>query len=152
VVKEVSVVGKYAQEIIRFLAPYAMEPDGSTSSGINWNDGSILYSSIIHTLRKATANLANLYYKGIAKCRLLTDLLDRPITNLHDFGCHPRESFVPGAGCILPCHRFPNKSCAARNARSIFGWLNYHLKTSEYVKCTKDYTRHTAASNSGIQK
>jgi hypothetical protein len=129
-----------------------MEPHGSTSSGINWNDGSILYSTIIQTLSEATAIFANLYCKGIAKYRLLTDFFDHPVTNLENYGCLLRESFVPGAGCSLPCHRFLDKSSAARNARSVFGWLKYHLKTIEYVKCTEDYTRHTAAFNSGIQK
>jgi hypothetical protein len=152
VIKEVSVVGEYVQETFRFLSPYTMERHGTTSSGINWDDGSIPYSTIIQTLSEATANFADLNSKGHAKCRLLTDLLDRPITNLYDFGCLSRESFVTGAGCSLPCHKFPDKSCAARNAPSLFGWLKYHLKTREYVKCTKDYTRHTAAFNSGIQK
>jgi hypothetical protein len=150
VLKEFSVVGKYAQETFRFLPPYTMEPHGSTSSGINWNDGSALYSSLVRTLNEATANFANLYCKGIAKCRFLTDLFDCPITNLDDFGCPPRESFVPVVGCSLPCHRFPDKICAVRNARSLFGWLKHHLKTN--VKCTKDYTRHTEKFNSDIQK
>jgi len=41
VIKEFSVVGKYVQETFRFLPPYTMEPHGSTSRGINWDDGSI---------------------------------------------------------------------------------------------------------------
>jgi hypothetical protein len=150
VLKKVFVVGKYVQETFRFLPPYTMEPHASTSSGINTNDGSILYSSLIRTLSESTLQIYTV--KTLTKCRLLTDLLDRPIINLDDFGCPPSESFVPGAGCSLPCHRFPGKSCAVRNARSLFGWLKYHLKTREYVKCTKDYTRHTAEFNSGIQK
>jgi len=36
VVKEVSVVGEYVQDIFRFLPPYTMEPHGSTSSGLTW--------------------------------------------------------------------------------------------------------------------
>jgi hypothetical protein len=38
VVKEVFVFGKYVQDTFRFLPPYTMEPHGSTSSGINWDD------------------------------------------------------------------------------------------------------------------
>jgi len=129
--KEVSVVGEYVQETFRFLPPYIMVLHGSTSSGINWDDGSIPYSTIIQTLSEATENFANLYSKGHAKCWLLTDLLDRPITNLDYFGCPSRESFVPGAGCSLPCYKFADKGCAARNARSLFGWLKYHFKTRE---------------------
>jgi len=47
VVKEVSVVGKYVQETFRFLPPYTMEFHGSISSGINWDDDSIPYSTTI---------------------------------------------------------------------------------------------------------
>jgi hypothetical protein len=46
-VKEVSVVDEYVQETFRFLPPYTMEPHGSISSGINWADSSIPYSTII---------------------------------------------------------------------------------------------------------
>jgi len=120
VIKDVSVVGEYVRETFRFPPPYTMEPHGSTSSGFNCY-GFIPYSTIIQTLSEATANFTNLYSKGPAKCRLITVYLDRPITNLDDFGCPSRESFVPGAGCSLPCHKFPDKSCAVRNARSLSG-------------------------------
>jgi len=52
-----------------------------------WDDGSIPYSTIIQTLSEAAANFTNVYCKGNAKCRLLTNLLDRPITNVDDFDC-----------------------------------------------------------------
>jgi len=66
VIKEVSVVGEYVQEIFRFLPPFSMEAHGSTSSAINWDNGSIPYSTIIQTLSEATANFANLYSKAHA--------------------------------------------------------------------------------------
>jgi hypothetical protein len=87
VVKDVFVVGEYVQETFRFLLRYTMEIHGSNCSGINWDDSSILYSTIIQTPSEATADFANLYCKSNVKCRLRTDLLDNPITNLDDFGC-----------------------------------------------------------------
>ena len=45
-------------------------------------------------------------------------------------------------GCSLPCHKFPDKSCAARNALSLYGWLKYYIQHKEYVKCPKDNSRH----------
>ena len=127
-----------------------LEPRSSTAFYFEWIQVDP-YSMIIQTLSEATAIFSNLYSKGHAKCWLLTYLLYRPITNLDDFGCPSRESFVPGARCSLPCHEFRDKSCAARNARSLFGWLKYRIKTRECGKCTKVYTRHTAAFNYGIQ-
>ena len=31
-------------------------------------------------------------------------------------------------GFSPPCHKFPDKSCAARNALSLYGWLKHHIK------------------------
>jgi len=56
-----------------------------------------------------------------------------------------------GTVCSMPCHRFPDKSCATRNAHALYEWLTLHLKEKAYVKCPKENTRHTAAFNSGIR-
>jgi hypothetical protein len=63
VLKEVFVVGKYVQE-------------------------TLLYQ----TISESTANFANLYCKGNAKCRFLTDLFDRPITYLEEIGRAPARN------------------------------------------------------------
>jgi len=54
-------------------------------------------------------------------------------------------------GCSLPCHKYPDKSFAARNAHNLYGWLKHHLQDKEYVKCPKDNSRHTAIFNCGIE-
>jgi hypothetical protein len=95
-----------------------MEPSALISLVITWDEGSISCSTKIQTLNEAMAKFANLYTKVNAKCWLLTEFLDRPITNLDDFGCPSRESFAPGAGCSLLCHKFPDNCCAACNERS----------------------------------
>jgi len=109
VIRGVSVVVEYAQETFLFLPPYTMEHHGSTSSAINWDDDSIPYSTIIQTLSEATENFTNQYTKGHAKCRLLTDLLDRPITNLDDLAApHAKASYpVPAAACHVT--NFPTR-------------------------------------------
>jgi hypothetical protein len=151
VIKEVSVASENNLETFRFLPPYAMNAHSSEGSGISWDDGIIAYSLIFQTLAEATTNFAHLYAKGTAKCPFLSNLLGRSVQNLDLFGCPPRKSFRMTTGCSLPCHKFPDKSCAGRNALNLYGWLKHHIQDKEYVKCPKDYSRHTDIFNSGIE-
>jgi hypothetical protein len=127
-----------------------MEAHSSENSGISWNDGIIAYS-LFQALTEATTNFAHLYAKGTAKCKFLSNLLGRTVQNLDTFGCPSRKSFRMTTGCSLPCHKFPDKCCATRNALSLYGWLKHHIQHKEYVKCSKDNLRRTAIFNSGIE-
>jgi len=151
VLKEVSVAAENVIDTFRFLPPYSMNPHSSPTSGLSWEDGLIPYSSLFQALTEATTNYAHLYAKGDDKCKLLTDMLGRPVQNLDSFGCPSRKEFRMTTGCSLPCHKFPDKSCDVRNAISLFGWLKHHIQDKEYVKCPKDDSRHTAIFNSGIE-
>jgi len=131
--------------------PLSHGPHSSGDNGICWDDGSIAYSSLSQTLAEATANFAHLYAKGNAKCKFLSDILGQTVQNLDSFGCPPRKEFKMTTGCSLPCHKFPDNSCAARNTHNLYGWMKHHLQEKEYVKCPKDNTRHTAIFNSGIE-
>ena len=150
VIKEVSVASENVLETFRFLTPYSMGPHGYDQSGISRDDGIIAYS-LFQTLTEATANFAHLYAKGTAKCKFLASLLGRTVRNLDTFGCPSRKSFKMTTGCSLPCHKLPDKSCAVRNALSLYGWLKHHVQHKEYVKCPKDNSRHTAVFNSGVE-
>lgn len=150
VIKELSVASEGVLETFRFLSPYCMNPHGSDSSGISWDDGNIPYSSIGKTVSEATANFLNLYSKDTGKCKTLSSLIHRSVQDLDAFNCPERSSFRMTTCCSLPCHKFPDKSCAARNALSLYGWLKHHIQEKEYVKCPKDNSRHTAIFNSGV--
>jgi len=129
VIKEVSVAAENVLETYRFLPPpYPMEAYGSAYSGLNWADVNIAYGALFQTINEATANFAHLYAKGSAKCKFLSNLLSRSVQNLDTFGCPSRKSFRTSTSCSLPRHRFSDKSCAARNAHSVYGWLMFHIK------------------------
>jgi hypothetical protein len=115
-------------ESFRFLPLYSMNPHASPTSGLTWNDGVIPYSSLVQTLQEATANIPNLHSKGDAKCRNLSTLLGRSVQNLDSFGCAERSEFKMAKGCIMTCHKFPDKSCALRNASNLYGWLMHHIQ------------------------
>jgi hypothetical protein len=151
VIKEISVASEDALETFRFLPPYSMNNHSSKVNGLSWDDGIIPYSSLFKTIAETTANFAHLYAKGDAKCAYLSSLLGRAVLNLDTFGCPSRKDFRMTTGCSLPCHRFPDISCATRNARNLYKWLMHHLQDKEYVKCPKDNSRHTAIFNSGVE-
>jgi hypothetical protein len=140
--KEVAVASENSIETFRFLPSYTMNPHSSRASGLKWDDGIIPYSSLFQTLTEATANFAYLYSKGDAKCEFLSAILRRSVQNLDSFGCPDRSVFRMTKECSMPCHKFPDKSCALRNASNFYGWLKHHFQEKEYVKCPQDDTRH----------
>jgi len=150
VLKEVSVAAEKSS-IHSVFTPLLHESHSSPTSGLCWEVGLIPYSSLFQALTEATTYYAHLYAKGDDKCKFLSDILGRPVQNLDLFGCPLRKEFRMTTGCSLPCHKFPDKSCAVRNAISLFGWLKHYIQDKEYVKCPKDDSRHTAIFNSGIE-
>jgi len=131
--------------------PNTIDPHSSDRNGICWDDGIIAYSSLFQTLAEATANFAHLYAKVTAKCKFLSNVLGRTVQNLDTFSCPERTSFRMTTGCSLPCHKYPDKSCATRNALNLYEWLKHYVQDKEYVKCPKDNSRHTAIFNCGIK-
>jgi hypothetical protein len=150
--KEIAIASEDSIESFRFLPPYSMNPHAFPTSGFTWDDGVIPYSSLVQTLQEATANFPRLYSKGDAKCRNLSTILGRSVQNLDSFGCPERSEFKMAEGCTITCHKFPDKSCALRNASNLYGRLMHHIQNKEYVKCPKDDTRHTAIFNSAVEK
>jgi hypothetical protein len=130
--------------------PFSMNPHSSERSGLTWDGEIIPYSSLFPTLTGATANFADLYSKGNAKCKYLSAILGRFVQNLNSFGCPDRSEFRMAKGCSMPYHKFPDKSCALRNAINLYGWLKHHIQ-DKYVKCPKDDTGHTTVFNSGLE-
>jgi hypothetical protein len=122
--KEFAVASENSIETFRFLAP---------TSGLGWDDGIIPYSSLFQTLAEATTNFAHLYSKGDAKCKYPSAILGISVQNLDSFGCPDRSQFRMTNGCSMPCHKFPDKSCALRNACNLYGWLKHHIQEKEYV-------------------
>ena len=151
VIKELFVASTDVRETLRFLPPYRMDPHSNDQNGLCWDNESIAYGSLFQVVAGATANFTNLFAKGTEKCKVLTELLGRCVRNLDSFGCPERKEFKMTTGCSLPCHKHPDKSCAARNAYNLYGWLRHHTQEKECVKCPKDNTRHTAILNSGIK-
>ena len=150
IVKELAVATKDVVQTFHFAPPYAMHAHGSDENGLNWADGNVPYKELHTVVSEAVANFPHVYAFGSTKCTFLSDLLKRSVLNLEDFKCPTHDNFVPEHRCWLPCHKYPNVRCAAKNAESYYKWLMYHFKTKSHVKCTPEHTRHTADFLSAI--
>ena len=143
VVKEVSVAAANVSETFRFKSPYIRGVSRLLWRRLNWEDGHIAYHELCTVASEAVAGFAHVYAYGFSKCKFLSELLGRPIFNMEDFNCPLPTSFNHKNWCSMSCHKFPNINCATKTAHSLYDWLMYHLQTN-YVKCPKDMTRHTA--------
>ena len=151
IIKELTLVADDVIRTLHFQAPYDMRPHGSAENGLNWDDGHISYHQLQTTVTEAVSGYGHLYSYGIEKCRELSYQLRRPVLTLENFKCSsPRELPPSRYSCGLSCHKFPNVSCAIRNAYSCYECFLYDFKTKSYVKCPQDMTRHTAMFVSGV--
>ena len=144
IVKELSVASRNVTDSIRFKSPYNMPTHGSDENELNWDDGHINYHELFTVASEAVGGFAHFYSYGVTKCKILAELLGRPILNLQDFNSPQPATFNHKRWCSLPCHKFHNIDCATKSAHSLYDWLMYHLQTKSYVKCPKDMTRHSA--------
>jgi hypothetical protein len=142
IVKELSIAGHGVFNTFLFQSPYAMHPHGSAENGRSWDDGHIPYNQLYTVLSEAVAGYAHVYSYGAAKCKVISELIGRPILDLVDLGCPP-TTFTPAIICGMSCHKFHNLICATRNAQSLYQWLMYHLQTKAYVRFPMEMVRQT---------
>ena len=70
-----------------------MRPHGNKENGLNWDDGHIAYHQLSKVLSEAVAGFVHLYGYGESKCKLLSQLLGRPVHNLEDLHCPSPRHF-----------------------------------------------------------
>ena len=102
VVKKLSVAAAVS-ETFRFKSPYNMASQGSDENRLNWEDGHIAYHELYTFASESVAGFDHLYAYVISKCKLLTQLLGRPILNLQDFNFPlPKLSIInTGVACLV---------------------------------------------------
>ena len=74
---------------------------------------------------------AEVFAKGVEKCRLLTNLLGQNVENLDDYGCPKIQDLVKTDNlCICSSYPFRHKTrlhCAERKAKLYGEWAMQHL-------------------------
>jgi hypothetical protein len=152
VVKEISVAAENA-EIFHFKSPYPMKAHGSDKDDLSWGVGQLDYVKLRDTISETISRYAHLYAYGIAKTRVLTELLAQPVRNLEDFKCPQPHGLKAQLSCSMPCHKnFLNYSCPTRNAHTLFKFLKHHLLSRAFISCPPEFTRHTTSFNSGLSR
>ena len=75
---------------------------------------------------------AEVFAKGLEKCRLLTNLLGRNVENLDDYGCPKIQDLVKtDSSLICSSYLFRQKTrlnCARRKAKVYGEWAVQHFK------------------------
>ena len=74
---------------------------------------------------------AEVFAKGLEKCRLLTNLPGRNVENMDDYGCPKiRDLFKTDSSWICSSYPFRHKTwlhCAERKAKVYGDWTMQHL-------------------------
>ena len=74
---------------------------------------------------------AEVFAKGLEKCRLLTNLLGQNVENLDDYGCPKIQDLVKtDSSSICSSYRFRHKTrlhCAESKAKVYGEWAMQHL-------------------------
>ena len=74
---------------------------------------------------------AEVFAKGLEKCRLLTSLLGQNVEKLDDYGCPKTQDVVKTDSLwICSCYLFRRKTrlhCADRKAKVYREWVMQHL-------------------------
>ena len=120
-----------------FFSPKSFKPNKQTTwitshlHGIAWSSGKLEYEKLFAVFYDIRVMNAEVFAKGLKKCRVLTNLLGRNVENLDDFGC-PKIQDVVKTDCSWMCSSYPFRHktrfhCAGRKAKVYGDWAMEHL-------------------------
>ena len=117
--------------------PKSFKPNKQTTwntshlRGIAWSRGKLDYEKLFAVFYDIKVMNAEVFAKGIEKCRLLTILLGQNVENLDDYGCPKIQDLVKtGSLWICSSYTFRHKTrlhCAERKAKEYGEWAMQHL-------------------------
>ena len=99
--------------------------------GIAWSSGKQDYEKFFAVFYDIRVMNAEVFAKGLEKCRLLTNLLGRNVENLDDYGCPKIQDLVKtDSSWICYSYILRHKTrlrCAERKAKVYGDWAMQHL-------------------------
>ena len=99
--------------------------------GIAWSSGELDYEKLFAVFYDIKVMNAEVFAKGLEKCRLLTNLLGRNVEKLDDYGCPKIEDLVKtDSSRISFSYFFRHKTslhCAERKAKVYGDWAMQYL-------------------------
>ena len=120
-----------------FCPPKAFKPNKQTTwntkhlHGIAWSSGKLDYEKLFAVFYDIKLMNAEVFAKGLEKCRLLTNLLGQNVENLDDNGC-PKIQDLVKTDSLWICSSYPFRHktrlhCAERKAKVYGEWSMQHL-------------------------
>ena len=99
--------------------------------GIAWSSGKLDYDKLFAVLYDIKVTTAEVFAKGLEKCRLLTTLLEQIVENLDDYGCPKNQDLVKTDSSWI-CSSYPFRHetrlhCAESKAKVYGEWAMQHL-------------------------
>lgn len=130
--------------VASFLPPYNLDqlPDHiarqnnfvtSRIHGLKWDDGLIPYTDHKQLIVEMTQGFDKLHVKGHEKMLLIQKWTPHcKVINVEELGCPPFKHLpVLWAQCNFDVHASkPSLTCAARNAKRIAMWVQFHRASS----------------------
>ena len=137
VIKELGFfIDGYVQEF-SFCPPKTFKPNKQTTwntkhlHGIAWSSGKLDCEKLFAVFYDIKVMNAEVFAKGLEKCRLLTNLLGQNVENLDDYGCPKTQDLVKTNSLwICSSYLFRHKTklhCAERKAKVYGEWAMQHL-------------------------
>ena len=110
-----------------FCPPKSFKPNKHKSwntshlHGIAWSSGKLDYEKLFAVFYDIRVRNAEVFAKGLEKCRLLTILLGRIVENLDDYGCPKFQDLVKTDSSLI-CSSYPFRHktrhhCGERKAK-----------------------------------
>ena len=137
IIKELGLFIDGSLQGFSFCPPKTFKPNKQTSwntkhlHGIAWSSGKLDYEKLFAVFYDTKVINAEVFAKGLEKCRLLTDLLGQNVENLDDYSCPKIQDLVKTNSLwICSSYFFPHKTrlhCAERKAKVYGEWAMQHL-------------------------
>ena len=137
IIKELGLYFDGSVQGFSFCPPKSFKPNKQTTwntshlHGIAWSSGKLDYEKLFAVFYDIRVINAEVFAKGLEKCRLLTNLVGRNVENLDDYRCPKLQDLVKtDSSWIYSSYLFRHKTtlhCAERKAKVYGDWALQHL-------------------------
>ena len=137
IIKEMGLYIDGSVQEFSFCPPKPFKPNKQTAwntshlHGIEWSSGKLDYEKLFAVFYDIKLLNAEMFAKGLEKCRLLTNLLGRNVENLDDYDCPKIQDLAKtDSSWICSSYLLRHKTrlhCAERKANVYGDWAMKHL-------------------------
>ena len=137
IIKELGLFTDGSVQGFSFCRPKTFKPNKQTSwntknlRGNAWSSGKLEYEKLFAVFYDTKVMDAEVFAKGLEKCRLLTTFLGQNVEILDDYGC-PKIQDLVKTDLLWICSSYPFRHktrlhCAERKAKVYGEWAMQHL-------------------------